>query len=380
MSLILPRRRLITAFGASGTMALGSRVWAQPTREPLVIGHSGPFTGPLASTNRESMSVAARVFDQVNAKGGIYGRRLVFETLDDAQNPQRAAENTRTLIEKRRAVALFAYRTSPAIQASLPIATDARVPFIAPQVGPSLLYQPVNPYVFSIRASYHDEVATVLDLLFSVGFRKVAFLYANDTFGRDIQTGVAEQMRRLGGQPVVELWIENTTTDAGQTVQALWAAQPLAIVLATNNRIAADVIKKFRALSRNAAQFVTLSNNSSASFIKELDGMGRGVMVTQVLPFPYASMTSASRELRGLLERSGGTPSYAAMHGYLAAKLVVEGLRRAGADAGPAGLAQALDNAMIDLGGHVVDYTRKQRAGSRFVELTTIGAGDSFYR
>ncbi len=380
MSQFLPKRRLIVAAGASGALVLGARAMAQPARDSVVIGHSGPFSGPLASTNREGLDVAARVFDQVNAKGGVHGRRLLLETLDDAQSAQRAAENTRTLIEKRRAIALFTYRTTPTIQASLPIATDARVPFIAPQVGPSLLYQPVNPNVFSIRASYNDEVAAVLDLLFSVGFRKVAFLYANDAFGRDIQASVAEQMRRLGGQPVVELWIENTTTDAGQTVQALWAAQPLAVLIATNNRIAADVIKKFRGLSRNAAQFVTLSNNSSASFIKELDGMGRGVMVTQVLPFPYASMTVASRELRALLERTGSAPSYVAMHGYLAAKLVVEGLRRAGPDAGPTGLANALDNAMIDLGGHVVDYTRKQRAGSRFVELTTIGAGDSFYR
>lgn len=336
------------------------------------------MTGPLASTNREALDVAARVFDQVNARGGVHGRRLMMEILDDAQNVMRAADNTRTLIERRRAVALFAYRTSPAIEVALPIASDARVPFVAPQVGPSLLYSSTNPYAFCIRASYHDEVAAVLDLLFSVGFRRVAFLYANDAFGRDVQAAVTDQMKRLGGIPVTELWIENTTADAGQTVQALWNAQPLAIVLATNNRIAADVIKKFRAISRNSAQFVTLSNNSSAAFIKELDGMGRGVMVSQVLPFPYAGLTMAARELRMLLEKTGARPSYAAMHGFLGAKLIIEGLRRA-SEPTPAALAAALDNAVIDLGGFVIDYTRKQRYGSRFVELTTI-SGDSFYR
>ena len=351
---------------------------AQAGRD-IVIGHSGPFTGPLASTNREALEVAARYFDLVNARGGVHGRRITLETMDDAQDTLRAAENTRTLIERRRAVALFAYRTSPAIQAALPIITDARIPFIAPQVGPSSLYEPVNPYVFCVRASYHDEVANALELLYSVGFRRVAFLYADDAFGRDVQSGVIETLRRLGGQPAVELWVENTSTDAGQTVQTLWGAQPLAIVLATNNRIAADVIKKFRALSRNSAQFVTLSNNSSASFIKELDGMGKGVMVTQVLPFPYASMTPIARELRSLLDKIGRTPSYAAMHGFLGAKLIVEGLRRISAEPTPVGLMNALDGSMIDLGGFVLDYTRKQRYGSRFVEVTTI-AGDSFYR
>lgn len=379
MNFLFPRRRLLAAAGATGALALSHRSSAQNHRAPIVIGHSGPFTGPLASTNKEALDVAIRVFEQANARGGIDGRRLVLETLDDAQDTRRAAENTRTLIEKRRAVALFAYRTSPAIEAVLPLSAEARVPFIAPQVGPSLLYQPPQPQVFNIRASYHDEISAVLSLLFSVGFRKVAFLYANDAFGRDVRAGVAEQMKRLGGQPVAELWIENTGADAGETIQALWSAQPLAIVLATNNRIAADVIKKFRALSRNAAQFVTLSNNSSTSFINALGGVGRGVMVTQVLPFPYASMTRASRELRNLLDSVGVKPSYAAMHGYLGAKLIVDGLRRAN-EPTAADLMSALDGNMIDLGGYVLDYTRKQRFGSRFVEVTTIGPDGSFYR
>lgn len=378
----ISRRRLLMAAGASSALATMSSApaFAQLRGKPIVIGHSGPLTGPLANTNREALNVAARVFDQVNAQGGIYGRPIVLELLDDAQNPQWAADNTRNLIQRNNAVALFGYRTSPAVKAALPIATDARVPFVAPQVGPATLYEPVNPYAFCIRASYHDEVMASLNLLFSVGFRKVAFLYANDAFGRDVQRAVGEQLRRLGGEPAAEIWIENTHNDAGQTIQALWAAQPLAVLIATNNRIAADVIKKFRALSQNSAQFVTLSNNSSASFIRELDGSGRGVVVTQVLPFPYTSMTPASRQLRRMLTETASLPSYAAMHGYLGAQLVVEGLRRSGGNFTPAGLYQGLDNTTIDLGGFMVDYTDGKRYGSNLVEITTIGPDGAFYR
>ncbi|HRK56698.1 MAG TPA: ABC transporter substrate-binding protein [Burkholderiaceae bacterium] len=378
----ISRRRLLLAAGASGALAaMGSpAAFAQARGKPIVIGHSGPLSGPLANTNREALNVAARVFDQVNAQGGIYGRPIAFELLDDAQNPQWAADNTRTLIQRHQAVALFGYRTSPAVTAALPIATGARVPFVAPQVGPAALYEPVNPYAFCIRASYHDEVVASLNLLFSVGFRKVAFLYANDAFGRDVQRAVNHQLKQLGGEPAAEIWIENTHHDAGQTIQALWSAQPLAILLATNNRIAADVIKKYRALSQNSAQFVTLSNNSSASFVNELEGSGRGVVVTQVLPFPYTSMTPASRQLRRMLAETASPPSYAAMHGYLGAQLIVEGLRRSGGYLTAAGLYQGLDNATIDLGGFVVDYTEGKRHGSKLVDITTIGPDGAFYR
>lgn len=379
MSFHFPRRRLLTAVGATGALALSRRASAQNHQAPIVIGHSGPFTGPLANTNKEALDVTKLVFEHVNARGGIHGRHLVLETLDDAQDPQRAVENTRLLIEKRRAVALFAYRTSPVIEAVLPLTAEARVPFVAPQVVPSLLFNPPHPEVFGIRASYHDEIATALELLISVGFKKVAFLYANDAFGRDVQAGAVAQMKRLGAQPATELWIENTTADAGETVRALRDAKPMAIVLATNNRIAADAIKKFRALSRSAAQFVTLSNNSSSAFIQALEGAGRGVMVTQVLPFPYTSLTRAARELRSLLEGAGSKPSYAAMHGFLGAKLIIEGLRRA-KEPTPASLMSAFDGNTIDLGGYTLDYTRKQRQGSRLVEITMIGPDGLFYQ
>lgn len=379
MNLHFARRRLLTAVGATSALALSGHSSAQNDRTPIVIGHSGPFTGPLAATNKEALDVSKLVFDQLNAHGGINGRPLVLETLDDAQDVKRAADNTHLLIEKQRAIALFAYRTSPVIEAVLPISAEAKVPFVAPQVVPSLLYNPPRPQVFGIRASYHDEIATALELLFSAGFTRVAFLYANDAFGRDVQAGVAAQMKHLGGQPAAEVWIENTTADAGETVRTLRDAKPMAIVIATNNRIAADAIKKYRALSRSTPQFVTLSNNSSAAFIQALEGAGRGVMVTQVLPFPYTSLTRAARELRSLLDGFGKKPSYAAMHGFLGAKLIVEGLRRA-KEPSAANLMSAFDGNLIDLGGYTLDYTHKQRKGSRLVEITMIGPDGLFYQ
>jgi hypothetical protein len=126
---------------------------------------------------------------------------------------------------------------------------------------------------------------------------------------------------------------------------------------------------------------MTLSNNSSAGFVQELGSSARGVIVSQVVPSPEAGATRLSRELRQLLaQHPDGQASYAAMEAYASARVLVEGLRRAGPNLTREGFVQALESMQrLDLGGLDVGYSPTKRTGSTFVELSIL-TEDGRYR
>ena len=354
---------------------------AQGTADPIVIGQSAPYTGVLGPVTKEGTDGALAYFDWVNARGGVHGRKIVLEAMDDAQDAKRTVENTKVLIEQKRVLALFMYRTSPSVQAAIPIASAARVPIVASQVGPSFLYEPLNPYVFNIRARYQDEAIAAVEHLFSIGIGRVAFLQADDAYGKDVATGVAEGMKRMNSKLVATGTFDNKTTDIEPAFAAISQAQPDAVILAAGNKPAAAFIKRMRQAG-SAAQFVTLSNTSSESFIKELGEFSHGVAVAQVMPYPYNVSTRAAKEFRSVLKAYPRVaPSYASMQGFVSAKVLVEGLWRAGPKPTPEKLVKALESLQkFDVGDFTIDFSPQNHHGSKYVELTVIGRNKSFMR
>lgn len=355
---------------------------AQGTGNTIVIGQSAPYTGGvLGPVTKEGTDGALAYFDWVNARGGVHGRKIVLEAMDDQQDPKKTVENTRILIEQKNVIALFMYRTTPSVQGAIPLATAAKVPIIGSQVGPNFLYEPVNQYVFNIRARYQDEAIAALEYLFSVGNERVAFLQADDAYGKDVAAGVQEGLKRANGKLVSMATFDNRTTDVGPASEIILKSQPDAVILAAGNKPAAAFIKKMRE-SGSAAQFVTLSNTSSESFIKELGEFSHGVVVAQVVPYPYNISNRLSREFRSVLkEHPRVAPSYASMQGFIAAKVLVEGLRRAGPQPTREKLVKGLETMQkFDLGDFMIDFSPQTRQGSKYVELTVIGRNKAFIR
>jgi ABC-type branched-subunit amino acid transport system substrate-binding protein len=126
---------------------------------------------------------------------------------------------------------------------------------------------------------------------------------------------------------------------------------------------------------------VSLSNTSSASFVKQLGIHARGVMVAQVFPSPRGGATALARELQALARDHSLPLTYASIEGFLAAKILVEALRRAGPSASSESLVQALETLRNhDAGGFVVSFGPGQRSGSVFVELSMIDSEGRFMR
>ena len=162
------RRDAIRRVAAAGaTLALPA--WAQSAR--IVLGQSAAFSGPAAQLGIQMNKGAKIFFDQLNASGGVNGQTIELRTLDDGYEPDRCVANTKKLIEGG-AFALFGYIGTPTSLAALPLATQAKVPFLAPFTGAEALRTPFNRYAFHVRASYFDETAEIVKQSTAIGIKQ----------------------------------------------------------------------------------------------------------------------------------------------------------------------------------------------------------------
>lgn len=374
----MQRRQVLTAAAQWGTslgLGLAGPVRAQ-ARKPIVLGQSAAFSGPASELGEQFKRGAMLLLDAVNARGGIGGRPIELISLDDGYEPDRCAANTRQFIE-RGVFALFGYVGTPTSLAALPLATAARLPFVAPFTGAEALRTPFNRYAFHVRASYYDETAAIVRQLQSLGTQHIGVFYQNDSYGKAGLDGVLRALKPLNRVPSSLGTVERNTVDVAAAVPTILAGQPGAVVMISAYKSCAAFIRAARAAGYGGG-FYNVSFVGTQALAQELGADARGVVVSQVMPYPFSAATAISGEYlaagRAALG-SGFAPNYSSMEGYVAARVLVEALRRPGAAASSEALVAALESLRdLDLGGFFVDFNASKRTGSRFVELTLLTA------
>ena len=382
----LRRRDLLIAgtLGSASLLGAAQNLSKIPgvTDTAVVLAHYGPLSGILAPANKEALSGAQHYFEKLNAAGGIHGRRIELLIEDDKQDAKLNSEMLKKSIDDASTFALFMYRTTPAIDAAIPLLTEARMPMLAPQVGPNSLYEPFNRFIFPIRARYRDEAIDMLRHLNTLQLKRIAFIYATDAFGKDVKVGVDAELQRLNLKPLVEAQVDNRNPDVQPAISAILEAKPQAVVVVTGFKPASDIIKAVREKG-GAMQFLTLSNNSSDAFVKALGAEARNVGVTQVIPSPTARGIRFGRDFSAAVASSGGklVNSYATAQGYLSAMIATDGLRRAGKALTRESFVRAMESmSNANFWGYEIRYSANSRQGSRFTELTMIDRGGRFIR
>ncbi|MEO6918380.1 MAG: ABC transporter substrate-binding protein [Collimonas sp.] len=345
----------------------------KPGQDKIVIGQSVELSGE--ATGKENMEGALAYFGWVNAQGGVFGRKIELKSYDDKRKPETTRLNTEKLLKEDNALALFGYRSTPTVEAVLPLLIAEKVPMIAPFSGGQSLHQPFNPYLFNLRASYQSETAKMIELFGSLGIKKVAILYQDDSFGKDGLAGFERNLaaHKLGA--VVTASYDRKDLKIDKAVSAIAAANPQAVLMACTPSACADFVKQMHKKGAHPS-FMMLSNVSSETFFASLGDDGRGVSVMQVMPYPKDFAAAATREFQSVLKGMAKPPpsSYSTFEGFVAAKLLTEGLRRAGPNPTRPKLMAAMETIRdYDLGGVRVSYTPNNHDGSKFVEMIMIG-------
>jgi len=361
---------------AAGMLRLG-KAGALPSNT-IVVGQVIALSGLMATTGA-NLALGAKVyFDYINSTGGVHGRKIHHTVLDDGHRVEDTVRLTRELLARPEVVALFGFGGTMNISRLLAdgVLAQGGAPLVAPYTGGEPLRNPFNPWIFHLRAGYMDEADRMVHRAFEEGRRRFALMCSADALGRAgleaVQAALAKRGLRLHSAGS----FERNTELVEHAVDRIITAHADAVVMFSTNRTTAAFARQYRAAGGQADLYnVSLIDVPE---VVELAGSEavRGMVVTQVVPSPHMLSLPAVREFHNLVERfaRGQRVNYANFEAFLGAKLLVEGLRRAGASLSRKHLMAALVSVNdFDLGGITVGYSPRNRVGSRRIDITVVG-------
>lgn len=351
------------------------------TPDKIILGQAAVFTGPAAQLGIQMRNGIKAYFDYVNERGGVHGRKLELVTEDDRYEQPAAPAASKKLIEEHKVFALLGYVGTPTGVAHLPVVTQAKVPLVGMFTGAEVLRVPFNRYVFHVRASYYDETEKIVEQVVSTGGRKISVFYQDDAYGEAGRKGTELALERRKMKIHSTGTVERNTVKVEAAAKAIHASQPDAVVMISAYTSIAAFVRAMQQQG-SGATFYNVSFVGSKALSDALGKDGVGVAISQVVPFPWGTAVPVVKEYQQLAKKAGYTDyNFSALEGFLSAKVMVEGLKRAGRNPTREGLVDALEKMNdVDLGGFFIGYSPKNRAGSRFVDLTIISRDGKFLR
>ena len=349
--------------------------------DEVIFGQSAAFIGAARFLGTGMRLGIEAAFHEVNQSGGVHGRHLALETLDDAYEPNRASANTKLLIENRKVFALIGAVGTPTARVTAPLAHEADVPFIAPFTGAEFLRDPDLDNVLNLRASYYQETEEMVERLTEdLGVTRVGVLYQNDSYGQNGLDGTTLALERRGLKPAASGHYDRNTRAVKSAVVEIMEAEPEAVIMIGSYAPVARTVE----LARRKADPVLMAVSfvGSRALAQELGAEGEGVYVTQVVPHPDDdSIPVVARYHAALSDYDArAEPDFVSLEGYLAGRLAIAGLEACGRELSRDCFIKALHTPEpIDIDGIRLKFGPRDNQGSDAVFLTVMEA-DGDYR
>ena len=347
----------------------------------ILFGQAAALDGPSSALGRGMRQGILAAFAEINAKGGVHGRRLDLISRDDGYDPDRSVDQTTRLIEQDKVFALIGAVGTPTTAATVPIAQARNVPFVAPFTGAAFLRAPELRNVVNIRASYGAEAeAWVKHLTEDLHVRNIAIFYQDDAFGRDGLAGVKRALDKRNMELVAEGTFERNTKAVGSALRTLKRAEPEAVVMVGTYGPCAEFIRLAHRSGFNPI-FVNISFVGAGALARELGPEGNGVIVSEVVPFPWDASVKVVADYQAAVKALDGEqkPDFVSLEGYLAGRPVTAALEMAGPNPTRAGLLQLInDVGKFDIGGNIMTFGSKTDDAPPKVFLTVIQPDGSF--
>ena len=370
--------RLVAGLAAPALVRNAFAQDAGISSKSLTIGCSASLTGPLAGFGRDIKQGAEAALAQINARGGIHGRMVQLQILDDGYVPQRTTENVQQMISQGSAFALMSCVGTPNNAGILPMIEDAGIiPYVAPFTGASSLRKGARN-VFHVRASYTDEVRRLVQRLAGMGLKDIGVVYLDNAYGREMLEDSTRFLAEQGLKPLVQVALATDGKNLSDVLAKVGQARPAAVLLATAGAVSVELVRGLKT-NNPGVLMAGLSVTLTSEGLKQLGDAGSGLALTMVMPDPTRAKTALVRDYqaamraRGIQEFNLGT-----LESYTNTRVLAEGLERAGADPTRSKLRTALAGIRnLDLGGLVIDYSgQAPYVGSRFVDMGVLnGAG-----
>lgn len=345
--------------------------------DKIVFGQTVGFDSVWGSLYKNYTDGMLACFEQVNAQGGVAGRKLVVKRLEDNYVPEKTVANVKTLVQDGVFGLVCMGGTGNTI-AALPLLEQYRVPAVGAMTGATAARKASAP-LFHTRASYTDEVTKMVQHATTIGLRRIAVVYQDNAFGAGNADAAKAAASKFGAQIVALIPHNVNGGDIDMVVDKIATANPQTTLLFTSPSSVADMLLRFQAKYSPLPlpQPWVLSVTSPKTVFEKAGALAHGVAVTQVMPGPNARTQPLVRAFRDANDKFGvrTNQTYEAVEGFLTGRVIVEGLRACGANPTREAFIQALEGfGTRDFGGVRVHYDRANHAGLNYVDVAMIGA------
>jgi ABC-type branched-subunit amino acid transport system substrate-binding protein len=362
-------------------MSLPSLAAEGVTSSSVKFAQVAALEGPAAALGTGMREGILAAFAEANRAGGVHGRTIELESFDDGYEPDSSVASVRSVIEGNAHIGFIGPVGTPTSAATQPIATEAGMPFIGPFTGAGFLREASLSNVINVRASYAAETeAWIAHLVDELGMKSIAILYQDDGFGRVGLAGVTEALDRRGMSLAAEGTYTRNTTAVKSALLEIRKAEPDAVVMVGAYKPIAEFIKLSKTL-KFAPTFVNISFVGSNALAAELGADGEGVIISQVVPFPWDATLPIVAEYQAAIAEhdAGSQPNFVTLEGYLVGRIALRALEAAGPELDRATFLNALDDlGSFELGGLTFNYGPGDNQGLDAVFLTRITAAGTF--
>jgi ABC-type branched-subunit amino acid transport system substrate-binding protein len=357
--------------------------------DDLLIGQVSSQTSPVTAMNAKGLYAGFNVYlEYVNAQGGVNGRKVKLVNKDDQLAAPKMIELTKEFAADKNVVALAAYQNTGGITALAKenVVGQLGLALIAPFQGDKSIVSAPNFYPF--RTGYPDEVAAMVKEAVFQQKKRVVIAYQSATFGPSMMKIAKELAAKEKLNIVAEVVVETAQADkidasVKEAGAAIAKAEPDAVFLLIGGRAAPLTVGAIKATSAEDAQIYGMSILPAAEVYKAAGDKARGIVITQAVPFPFSATLPVVSQYQKLMKQYAPNEalSFTTLEGFIAAKITVEAIKRAGPSPTREKVLKALNGmGQLDLGGVYVDYSPKQREGWGGVDLTVIGANGKLLR
>lgn len=385
--LVCPKSATAAALALALSTALllvGASSWAGPGPDaPIPIGRSLPLTGPFATYGMAKLHGQDAYIAAVNRAGGVHGRTIKLITLDDRYEPESTVANLRELEAHDHVLAYLGLFGVPTVAAAIPVLTSLGVPGIGLTSGMPAVREPFNRYLFPVRASYREEAKRIVRHIRTLGLERLVIIRQDIPFGQATSGIFAAEARAAGMAPPNQLTVSGAGGGAEAASRWVHDHDCQVVFLAALSNAAVPVLD---ALKKNApgVAVYAFSPVDATVISSRLGPEAAGLGITQIVPIPRSSIGGrVVREYIADLKvvAPNEEPSFYGLEAFIEAKVLVEGLERAGEAPTRQRLISALEGlGQWDAGDFPLVYTRTLHAGSDYVELTVVTAAGRVIR
>lgn len=346
------------------------------TPTEIRLGASAVLSGPLGPQTRDYGEGSRLYFEHVNAQGGVHGRRIRYITLDDGFDVERAVANTRQLLLEDKVFLIYNNTGTAHTAAILPLLEETRTVAFGPVTGATSLRERFHRHLFHVRASYANEARRIASQLQLMGITRVVSFHQDDVFGRTLAAEIRHAAQQEGLSIAAQVKVDAKQPDFAAAARQAHAAQPQAVIMGTAGTTFPRFVKALHALSSRPT-FYGFSVASLDVIHRELGQDAQGIVLAQIMPSLRQTSNPAVRDYLKLLRQRGGDarPSASQFEGFVHARLLVEGLRRAGPLLTTDSFIKAMETAGdIGFDRFTARYGPRERSGFSYVELAIVDA------